>query len=350
MAAIGFLLVGAGIIALIIGLLQRMKAGRVTDAPLATTGDVVAKGPSLVGPKGQISAQGQVMCQQPVYAPMSGQPCLFYELKVTAEWKDGDSTKTKEIEHQKVAAQIAINDGSGPLWVDLREGGDYEPMDSKQQQQSTGLLKGIVGGELMFGNYRLNAGMFSLGTKYTVEEKVLPVQQSLYVCGKLADGGGMIISPKWRNLIVSNKTRDQLLASAMKTAKIALIAGAASLVIGGTLAGVASAMGPSKEELAAAQAEADANAKAAAAAAAASASAMADDDESGAPAATGAPVKPGTKPTVPAKSTTPAKSATAATAATSAAPAATTAAPAKTAATATVATPSKTPVLSPTKK
>src|SRR5262249_21030577 len=137
-----------------------------------------------------------------------------------------------------------------------------------------GLLKGIVGGELTFGNYRLNAGMFSLGTKYTVEEKVLPVQQALYVCGKIADGGGMIVSPKWRNMIVSNKTRDQLLASAMKTAKIARIGGAAALVIGGGLVGVSAAMGPSKAELEA-QAAASASAAAAAAKAAADASASA---------------------------------------------------------------------------
>src|SRR5207237_942178 len=85
------------------------------------------------------------------------------------------------LQRVKVAAQFGINDGSGAIWVDLREGGDFEPTNKKEITQSTGLLKGLIGGELSFGNYRLNAGMFSMGTKYTVEEIVLPVQQALYV-------------------------------------------------------------------------------------------------------------------------------------------------------------------------
>lgn len=288
-----------------------MKAGRITDAPFVTTGDAASRGPAVAGPKGQISAQGGVMCQQPVFAPVSGTPCLFYELEVTAEWKEGDSTKSKQIDHQKVAAQLAINDGSGPIWVDLREGGDFEPTQKKQVEQSTGLLKGIVGGELTFGNYRLNAGMFSLGTKYRVEEKVLPVQQQLYVCGKLADGGGVITAPKWRNMIVSNLSREQFLGSVTKIAKIALIAGGASMLVGIILAVIAAVTGPSKAELAAQAADASAAAAASASAAAASASAAATDAPSAEPTASAtATTHAGTPGKTPVKSTTPAKSTT----------------------------------------
>lgn len=323
MGAIAGLLICAGIIGLIVGIFQKVKAGRVTDAPLATTGDVVARGPAVAGPKGQVSAQGSVLCQQPILSPMQGIPCLFYELKVTAEWKDGDTTKTKEIEHQKVAAQFAINDGSGPVWIDLRDGGDFEPTQKKEQSQSTGLLKGLVGGDMMFGNYRLNTGILSLGTKYTVEETAFPMQQSLYVCGKLADGGGVITAPKWRQMIATNQSRDQLLAGAMKTAKIALIAGGAGLGVGIILAVVASMMGPSAAEI---QAAADASASAAAAqasAAAAAASASAAAEPTDAPTASAAtPVKAGT----PAKAGTPTKTTPSTTAAATAAPATTAAA------------------------
>lgn len=304
MGPIGLLLVALGMIGLIYGIFQRMKAGRVTDAPLASTGDAAARGASLAGPKGQISAQGAVLCQQPLMSPVTGTPCLFYDLKVTAEWKDGDTTKTKELDHQKVAAQIALNDGSGPVWVDLREGGDFEPTMKKEMEQSTGVLKGIVGGEISFGSYRVNAGIGSLGTTYKVVEEVLPVQQSLYVCGKMGDNGGVIVAPKWRSMIVSNQTRDQLLAAATKSAKIALIAGAATFVVGGALAGIASAMGPSPQEVAAAEAAASASAAAAmsALAAAASADNTADPEEVPSPSASAstAPVKAPVR-TAPAK-------------------------------------------------
>lgn len=322
MGAVAGILICAGIIGIIVGIVYRLRAGRVLDAPLATTGDVVARGAAVAGPKGQISAQGAVQIQQPVYAPMQAIPCLYYELKVTATWKEGDTTKTKEIEHQKVAAQFAINDGSGPVWVDLREGGDFEPLQTREQSQETGLLKGIVGGQMMFGNYALNTGILSMGTKYTVEEKALPVQQSLYVCGKVADGGGMIVAPKWRNMLVSEKTRDQYLATATKTAKIALIAGGAGFGVGVILMIIAALTGPSKEEIAAAEAAASASAAAAqsaAAAAAASASATATDEPAEAPSGSaGTPVKAG----IPSKTTSPTK-ATATTTAAAAAPTAT---------------------------
>ncbi|MFO0587500.1 MAG: GIDE domain-containing protein [Polyangiaceae bacterium] len=324
MGAVAGLLICAGIIGLIVGIIYRVRAGRILDAPLATTGDVVARGAAVAGPKGQISAQGQVMVQQPLISPMQGIQCLYYELKVTASWKEGDTTKSKDIEHQKMAAQFAINDGSGPVWVDLREGGDFEPLQRREQSQETGLLKGIVGGSMMFGNYALNTGILSMGTKYTVEEKALPVQPSLYVCGKVADGGGMIVAPKWRNMLVSQKTRDQYLADATKTAKIALIGGGAGLGVGIILAIVASMMGPSKAELeaAAAASASAAAAQASAAAAAASASATATDEPAEAPSGTAtaaAPVKAGT----PTKATT-ATTAKSAAPTTTAAPTATT--------------------------
>lgn len=327
MAPIGFALLALGVVGLVYGILMRMKAGRVTDAPLASTGDVAARGPQVAGPRGAISAQGSVICQQPVIAPVSGTPAYFYEIKVTAEWKDGDATKTKELDHQKVAAQLAINDGSGPVWVDLREGGDFEPMAKKEMEQSTGLLKGIVGGELVFGQYRLHAGIGNLGTTYKVEEKCLPVQPSLYVCGKLADGGGVITAPSWRSLIVSDKSRDQLLAAATKSAKISLIAGAAAAVVGVAL-GVAGTM------LSSSEAAADTGAPTASAAAEPVAAASAEPNDAPTASPASAPMrkpgttaaKPGTAAATTAAAATPTTTAAAATPAATSAAAATPAA------------------------
>jgi len=239
MQTIGLILVTLGVIGILYGIVMKLKAGRVADAPLATTGDVVQRGQAVAGPKGQISAQGAVVCQSPLVAPFSGTPCLYYEIKCTAEWKDGDTTKTKVLNEQKVAAQFAIDDGTGPVWVDAREGGDFEPSQKKRETKGTGLLGGITGTELMFGQYRVSTGMLNMGTKYTVEEEVLPLVPRLYACGRLADQGGMIASPSWRQLILSSKSRDELLSHATKSAKIALLAGAAAFLVGGGVATVA---------------------------------------------------------------------------------------------------------------
>lgn len=238
LVGIGMLVVCLGIIGIVFGVFQKMKAGRVTDAPLASTGDVARRGREVAGPKGQISAQGNVVCQQPLIAPFSGQPCLFYSIKCTAKWKEGDSHKSKVLDETKMAAQFAIDDGSGPVWVDAREGGDFEPTQKKSETKGTGLIGGVTGTELVFGQYRVNTPMLDIGTKYEVEEEIVPVVPRLYACGKLADQGNAITSPSWRQLIMSSKSRDELLASATKTAKIALLAGAGAFVVGSGMAAV----------------------------------------------------------------------------------------------------------------
>ena len=236
MIQVGMLLVALAIVALVWGFMQKLKAGRVADAPLVKTGDAASKGTAVAGAKGAISAEGAVACQQPLVSPVTGTPCLFYEIKCTAEWKDGDTTKTKEIDHQKVAATFAIDDGSGPVWIDAREGGDFEPTQTKEETKGTGLIGGITGADIAFGQYRVSPGVLSIGTKYTVKEQVLPLQPKIYACGKAAEGGGSITAPSWRMLILSNKSRDELLASATIGAKRFLLGGAAAFVVGGALA------------------------------------------------------------------------------------------------------------------
>jgi hypothetical protein len=245
MGAIGAILIGLGIIGLIYGIMMKMRAGRVTDAPLVKTGEIAAKGTAVANPKGGISAEGNISCPQPLVSPVTGKTCLYYMVKVTAEWKDGDTHKSKELTKEKRAAQFAVDDGSGPVWVDAREGGDFEPNEVTDQTKSTSLVGGITGQDLVFGQFRVSTGMLSLGTKYNVREEVLPAVPKVYVCGKVGSSNE-ITAPGWRNLLITHKTRDDYLSHAMQSAKIALIA-AGSLTGVGAILGVVSAVmaGPS---------------------------------------------------------------------------------------------------------
>ncbi len=245
---IGLVVVTLGIIGLIWGIFQKLKAGRVADAPLVSTGDAAQRGAQVAGPKGQISAQGNVVCQQPLIAPFSGQPCLWFKLTCTAEWKEGDTNKSKELDEIKQASQFAIDDGTGPVWVDAREGGDFEPTITKRETKGTGIIGGITGTELVFGSYRVQTGMLKMGTKYTVEEKIMPLVPRVYACGKVGEQGGAIVPPSWRQLILSQKSRDELLSSATKGAKIFLAAGAAAFVIGSGIAAIGQFFFSSDEE------------------------------------------------------------------------------------------------------
>lgn len=232
---LGMVIVSLGIIGIIWGIFQKMKAGRVSDAPFVRTGEAATKGTQVASPKGAISVEGTVACAQPVMAPVSGVPCLWYHLKSKVTWKDGDVEKTKEIDNQKVAAAFTVDDGSGAVAVEANEGGDFEPTQSKSETKSVGLLAGIKGTELKFGNYTISTGMGSMEEKYEVEETYMPVQPRLYVCGK-ATTRGVIAAPDWRQLLLSNKTRDELLGSAQKTAKMSLIGGGVAFALGSALA------------------------------------------------------------------------------------------------------------------
>ena len=239
MVALGMVILAFGIIGIIYGIFMKLRAGRVAGAPLASTASA-ARGEGAA-PNGAIAAQGRVVVQQPLTSPMTGTPCLYYKIETVASWKVGDQTKTKTLDEQKVSSQFGIDDGSGVVWIDAREGGDFEPEQVREQTQTQGLLGGITGQDLTFGNYRVSTGALAMGTKYTVKEHVLPVQQNLYACGKAQNGS--IAAPGFRQLILSNKSRDELLASATKTAKLALIAGAAALTLGGAIAAVGTLTG-----------------------------------------------------------------------------------------------------------
>ena len=240
---IGLGVLALGVIAFAYGVFQKVKAGRLADAPFVTTGDAATRGKAVANPRGAISAEGNVGCASPLIAPVSGVPCLYYSLTTTATWKDGDDEKSKVVDERKIAADFTIDDGTGAVRVDLAEGGDFEPTQKKTESQSVGLLGGLKGDDLVFGHYRLATGLLSLGTTYEVAEEYLPVQPRLYVCGKADEAGRGITAPSWRLLLVSNQSRDELLGSATKGAKLFMIAGAAAFLVGSTAAGVGTALG-----------------------------------------------------------------------------------------------------------
>lgn len=95
MHSIGMLTAALGTIAVIWGIMQRMKAGRVAGAPLASTGDAARRGAEVADQKGALSAQGRVIIDRPLRSPVSGTECPYFKVKCTARWKDGDESKEK---------------------------------------------------------------------------------------------------------------------------------------------------------------------------------------------------------------------------------------------------------------
>jgi E3 Ubiquitin ligase len=251
MAGIAALILVAGIVALIWGGLQKFKAGRLAAAPFVKSNDVATKGNAVAGNKGAVSVEGNVQCNQPLVSPVTGTPCLYYKVKVVGSWKEGDSTKSKDYYQDEQAVGFALDDGSGPVPVDARKGGDFDLDKKYDETKKEGFfadIKNAVGLKepIVFGNFAFQNPPMSVADKFNCTEYVLPVHPRLFVLGK--HDSGVITSPSWTSLIISKKSRDQLMGSTAKAAKFSFIGGGAGLALGVILAVVAHFTAPKKAQ------------------------------------------------------------------------------------------------------
>ena len=231
MGAIAALLVGSGIVALIVGGYLKYKGGKIAKTPLVPTGDA-ARG--AVGAD-KISVEGLVECPQPLVSPVTGTPCLYYQLEVVGSWKEGDTKKTHTYVQEKHAAPFMVDDGSGGVPIDASGGGDLELQKTFDDTKKEGMfadLKGALGrGEpIMFGQYAFANPPMSKANTFQCTEKIVPMTPRAFALGKMEQG--VLTGAGMFGLLLSAKSRDELLGSSAKNAKLAFIGGAAASGVG----------------------------------------------------------------------------------------------------------------------
>jgi E3 ubiquitin ligase len=353
MAGFGGLLLAIGFIAAIYWFIMARKAGKIKSVPFRKPSEIAAQGPASADAKGQVSCEGQVQ-GQPLIAPASGQPCLYWEFELVRQWEkystDSNGNRTTSsgstsVNTEKLGTVFTLTDGTGGVAIDCTKKPDSDLKTSHSSEIRIGML---LPGELMFGNLRTQVPHLPGGENvkgFKGVEKIVPFQagQTLFALGKLSQGqyGPTLGDMGWSSLMLSDKGREATLGSAVKGAKIGMITTIASGAIGAILLTIGLLT---------------ASPTPAAATAAPDSSAMAPGDSSAAApttttVTTGATVKPtlpGVKPTV----ATSAKAATSGAAATPTATATTTAAAAATTAKPAVAAPTIKPtiVVPPKKK
>ncbi len=250
MLGIGAIVLFVGVLCLIGAGVTKLRAGRIAKTAHAKTGDIAQKGAAVAGEKGAISTEGNVVAGQLLTSPVTHSPCLYYEVKVTATWKTGDSSHTETITSEKIAAPFGVDDGSGMVQVDASKGGDFELAQSYRKKQSRGLMAAMTGRPLVFGDHGFSVPMgVRVGNRiipdsadFEVTERTLAPGGRLYVNGKL-DEQNRIGSPAWTSLILSPKSRDELLAGATSMSKYLLIGGAAASGVGAIVSAGGALMG-----------------------------------------------------------------------------------------------------------
>jgi hypothetical protein len=218
-----------GLVGLVFGLLQHLKGKKILAAPFKKTGEI-AQNPGVADAKGIVSCEGAVSAQQPAMAPCSGTPCLYFEIEVIQEWskhvitEDGSKTeKGKDtVQTVKSGAVFFVDDGSGPMAIDPRQGMDVELDKSFEQEQN------VSYGDVQFGQFHTHVPHAS-GDKHghgvKVIEKIVPIQGGMFVMGQLANQTITKPSGMLGTLRASRKGRAALLGATKRNSMIGFIAG-----------------------------------------------------------------------------------------------------------------------------
>jgi len=241
--SVGAVVLLVGIVSLIFGAISKGKAGQLASAPLVSTADAAAKGGEVASKDGILAVRGRTVCDDPLYAPISGTPVLYYTYSVTAAWKetvpDKDhpgknktENKTKSVGGDSNAAEFSIDDGSGPVRIAVSGVGDLELTESPTQTYTS---RSSNESSITLGARVYKVSGFPEGTTFTARESVLNATDSLFACGKIENG---TIGPS--DMILSTKSPEELIASAQSSAKTGFTLGAifSGLGVAGLLGGL----------------------------------------------------------------------------------------------------------------
>lgn len=252
MSVFGWFLAFVGFVGLIVGLLQMFKGKKLNAVPFRAPSQIAQLGPGAADAKGMVSTEGVVGQHGLLTAPMSGKPCLAFEISIERKYEKTERTengtqKTKgssSIFSDYKGGVFALQDSQGTVLVDA----SVRPDASFEKSHSSGVNVGILGlipGTLQFGNFQMNTPLIvgeGSTTGFEGVEKIVPPSGNLYALGALAMGpqGPIMHTPKGigtGKLILSSKGR----ASLVKSTKRNMILGYAMggvMFVGGTLLGI----------------------------------------------------------------------------------------------------------------
>jgi len=234
MMYLGYLFILIAVAAVIFGFMQRKKMKTIVSAPFKPTGQVQGS----AGPDGLISCQGAIAVTQPLAAPVSGEPCFYYEIEIKQEWEqhvqteDGMKKKTgKDTAHTaKAGSMFNVDDGSGPVQVDATDKVDAKLEKSHTEKKSYGY------GDITFGSYQVHINRPSDSDKHAIAthltEKILPADGNVFVVGKLTGDTITKRDGMLGNIMLAREGRDALMGSSKRNMMIGFIVAGLTFVSG----------------------------------------------------------------------------------------------------------------------
>lgn len=236
MQVLGFVLVALALVGAVFGLIQHSRAKKILAAPFRRTGEI-AQNPGVADPKAGVSCEGQIVVHQPMLAPCSQRPCVYFEVEVTRHWQKSSMTengaKTEKgksrVTKDSGGTPFGLDDGSGAVGVDPRKGLEGDLVQSFDQAQN------IAYGDVVVGQYRatIPATMGSERTTHvTITERILEPGGPLFAMGKLEHGHLTKPDGMMGTLRTSRKGRDALLGATKRNRTIGLAAAGVMMLPG----------------------------------------------------------------------------------------------------------------------
>ncbi|WP_394834879.1 E3 ubiquitin ligase family protein [Pendulispora rubella] len=262
MDILGWFLAFLGLGGLLFGVLQMLKMKKMNRVPHRRPSEIAQLGPRAADANGLLSTEGAAQPgQQQLVAPMSGQPCLAYEITIEAKWEKHSETEegtkktsgSKNVHTDAQGCQFLIADGVGSIVVDSTGALDASMEKSHSSEVGVGGL--LWPSTLRFGQMETNTPIVSRDEGRIIgfvgTEKIVRPSATIYALGQLDAGphGAVLRTPKGigtGKLILSPKGRASLLASTKRNMILGYAIGGV-LAVGGTGAGL---FGPKSESFA----------------------------------------------------------------------------------------------------
>ncbi len=253
MSVLGWFLSLIGLVGLVVGLLQMLKGKKLNAVPFRAPAQIAQMGPGAADAKGLVSTEGAVGQQGLLTAPMSGRPCLAFEITVERKWEkterteNGTETKkgSSNIFSDYKGGMFALQDGQGTVLVDCAEKPDASFDKAHNSGVNVGIL-GLIPSNLQFGQFQMSTPLIldteGRTTGFEGTEKILAPSPSLYALGALAMGpqGPVVHTPKGigtGKLILSSKGRAHLVKATKRNMILGYAIGGV-MFVGGTALGI----------------------------------------------------------------------------------------------------------------
>jgi hypothetical protein len=252
MNVLGWFIAVCGLVGIVFGIRMMLKQKKLGTVPFRKPSEIANSGAQAGDAKGMVSTEGSVdLGPQPLIAPMSGQPCIAYEIKVERKWEkhvatqNGSQKKTGSdvLFSESKGGVFGITDGAGTVQVDASGGIDA---DMDKGHQSSMKVGAIIPGTLQFGQLQMNTPAILSTDSRTVEfvgtERIVKPSPSLFALGQLVAGpaGTTLATPKGigtGKLILSAKGREALAGTTKRNMILGYAIGGVAFV-GGTVLGI----------------------------------------------------------------------------------------------------------------